>query len=173
MMIILTMKSSRTQILALFLVGLTFQPAHAEVIPGRWEKVSALEMASTVTVELKNGDRIKGQFRGLVPSALELRSPAGRAVIPKSDIQMIATLAKDGLGNGAGIGAAVGAGLGLGAFVLAARTRGGLDSAPGTLLTIGGIGAGIGAAIGAAADAATKGETIVLYKAPGSSQRSK
>ena len=162
-----TMKSSRTQVFVLLLAGLLAQPATAGVIPGRWEKVSTLEMASPITAELKNGDRIRGQFRRLSPSALELRSRAGRAVIPTSDIRTITTPSKDGLGNGAGIGAAIGAGLALGAFSLAVRTRGGLDGDTWPFLMIGGIGASIGAGIGAAADAATKGEPIVVYKAPG------
>ena len=162
-----TMKSSRTQILVLLLAGLIAQPVTAGVIPGRWEKVSILEMASPITAELKNGDRIRGQFQSLSPSALELRSRAGRAVIPKSDIRTITTPSKDGLGNGAGIGAAIGAGLALGTFILAVRTRGGLDGDTRSLLVIGGMGAGIGAGVGVAADAATKGEPIVVYKAPG------
>ena len=82
-----TMKSSRTQVFILLLAGLLAQPVTAGVIPGRWEKVSTLEMTSPITAELKNGDRIRGQFRRLSPSALELRSRAGRAVIPKSDIR--------------------------------------------------------------------------------------
>lgn len=76
-----------------------------------------------------------------------------------SDIQTITTPSKDGLDNGAGIGAVIEAGLALGTFILAVRTRGGLDGDTQSLLTIGGIGAGIGAA----ADAATKGDPIVLY----------
>ena len=162
-----TMKSSRTQVFVLLLAGLLAQPVTAGVIPGRWEKVSTLEMTSPITAELKNGDRIRGQFRRLSPSALKLRSRAGWAVIPKSDIRTITTPSKDGLGNGAGIGAAIGAGLALGAFGLAVRTRGGLDGDTWPFLMIGGIGASIGAGIGAAADAAMKGEPIVVYKAPG------
>ena len=162
-----TMKSSRTQVFVLLLAGLLAQPVTAGVIPGRWEKVSTLEMTSPITAELKNGDRIRGQFRRLSPSALELRSRAGRAVIPKSEIRTITTPSKDGLGNGAGIGAAIGAGLALGTFILAVRTRGGLDGDTQSLLVMGGMGAGIGAGIGAAADAATKGDPIVVYKAPG------
>ncbi len=161
-----TMKSCRIQIVSLILAVLIFIPAHAEVIPGRWEKVSTLEMTSPIMAELKNGDRIQGQFQHLSPSALELRSLAGRAVIPKSDIRTITTPSKDGLGNGAGIGAAIGAGLALGTFILAVRTRGGLDGDTQSLLVMGGMGAGIGAGIGAAADAATKGDPIVVYKAP-------
>ena len=93
-----TMKSSRTQVFVLLLAGLLAQPVTAGVIPGRWEKVSTLEMTSPITAELKNGDRIRGQFRRLSPSALELRSRAGWAVIPKSDIRTIGgTPSKDGL----------------------------------------------------------------------------
>ena len=49
------MRSCRTQILALILAGLIAQPVTAEVIPGRWEKGVALETASPITVNLKNG----------------------------------------------------------------------------------------------------------------------
>ena len=154
-----TMKSCRIQILSLILAGLIAQSAHADVIPGRWEKVSALEMASSIMVELKNGDRIKGQFRGLSPSDLELLSPAGRAVIPKAAIQAITTQLRDGLGNGTAIGAAVGA-----AVPLIGTGGDGLALA---VLIHSALAAGVGAAIGIVADGATKSEAIVVYKAPG------
>ena len=83
------MKSCWIQTPSLILVVLIAQPALAGVVPGRWEKVSAMELASPIKGELKNGDRIKGQFRGLSSSDLELLNPAGRAVIPKTDIQTI------------------------------------------------------------------------------------
>ena len=95
------MKSCRIQIVSLILAVLIFIPAHAEAIPGRWEKVSALEIASPIKVELKNGDRIQGQFRGLSVSDLELLSPAGWATIPRMDIQTITIPSKDGVGDGA------------------------------------------------------------------------
>ena len=65
MQIIPTMKSGRPQVLALILAGLILLPAYAEVIPGRWEKVSNMEFGTPITVELKNGDRVVGQFEGL------------------------------------------------------------------------------------------------------------
>ena len=95
------MKSCWIQTPSLILVVLIAQPALAGVVPGRWEKVSAMELASPIKGELKNGDRIKGQFRGLSSSDLELLNPAGRAVIPKTDIQTITLPLKDGLGDGA------------------------------------------------------------------------
>ncbi len=169
------MKSCRTQILSLILGGLIAQPAQAEVIPGRWEKVSALEMASPIVVELKSGDRIKGQFRGLSVSDLDLLSPSGWAVIPKSDIRTITSPSKDGLGDGAKIGAGIGAGIVVGAVGIAAmaQNKGDAASAPMLMLILGGGAAGIGAGLGMIADAVIKTEDIVLYIAPGTPRRSK
>ena len=111
-----TMKSCRIQFLTLLLAGLIAQPTHAEVIPGRWEKVSDLDLGTPITVELKNGDRVEGDFEGLSASDVDLETHSARAVIPKTDVQTIATQKKGGAGNGgrngAIIGAAAGAGIG-------------------------------------------------------------
>ena len=161
-----TMNSPRIQFLAFVLAGLITQPTHAEVIPGHWEKVSDLDLEAPITVDLKNGDQIEGNFKGLSVSELKLEANSARAVIPKEDILTIATRKKDGLGDGVGIGAALGAGLGIGPLLIAALVGNGADvaSVP-RLFIFGGIGAGVGAAIGGATDAATKDEAIVLYKA--------
>ncbi len=163
-----TMKTCRIRLLALILAGLASMPARAEVIPGRWEKVSALEMASSITVELKNGDRIHGQFRGLSASALELLNPAGRAVIPKTDIQTVNLPSKDGLGDGAWKGAAVGAAVGGGLTLIGIAT---VEESTKTDtafqgLILGALLTGIGVGLGIAVDAATETEDTVLYKAP-------
>ena len=63
-----TTKSIRIQIISLILAGLISMPAHAEVIPGRWEKVAALAVGI--------GARISGQFRGL--SSSDARTPERR-----------------------------------------------------------------------------------------------
>ena len=173
-----TMKSCRSQLVSLFLAGLISMPAHAGVIPGRWEKVSALQMASPITVTLKNEDRIKGQLRGLSTSSLELLSPADRPVIPKTDIHTITLSWKDGLGDGAWIGAAVGAAVGAGfggGIGWFGWESDGISNTEIALrgLIVAALSAGIGAVIGVAADAATKPEDIVLYMAPGTPRRSK
>ena len=165
-----SMKSVRIQIVSLILTGLISMPAHAEVIPGRWEKISALGIASFITVELKNGNRIQGQFRGLSPSDVELLNPAGRAVIPRTDIQAITLPSKDGVGDGAWKGAATGAafvgGLALIGMAIDAGEESNSEIAI-QALALGALVAGIGAGIGVAVDAATKSEDIVVYKAPG------
>ena len=163
-----TMKSYRIQIVSLILAGLISIPAHAEVIPGRWEKVAALETAPLIKVDLKNGDRISGQFRGLSSSDLELLNAAGRALIPRADIQTITLPAKDGLGDGALKGAAIGAGVagGLSLIGIAFEPPGKRDVlALQALLLAVPVYAGLGALIGAVADE-TKTDDIVVYKAP-------
>lgn len=161
-----TTTSCRIQIVSLILAGLISMPAHAEVIPVRWEKVAALEMASVITVELKNGDRLKGQFRSLSASNLDLLSAAGWAVIPKSEIQAITASSKDGLGDGAWKGAAIGTSAFIGSTVISLARGNTSGSDLGLALIGGALCAGIGAGIGIAADAATKTGDIVLYKAP-------
>ena len=161
-----TRKSSRTQVLVLFLAGLISQLAHASVIPGRWEKVSELESGTTLRVELKNGDQVEGDLASLSLSEVELDTYSARAVIPKADIQRMSVLLPDGLGDGAAIGAAIGLGLGFGVMgiaILRGNRGDDLSGAPLLAMLVGGL----GAAMGAACDSGTKSVAIVVYEAPG------
>ena len=163
-----TMKSIRTQALVLALVALISPPVQAGVIPGRWDKVSVLEADVPVAVELKSGDCIEGRFLGLTESELELVIRSAQGKISRTEIQRITTRPKDGVGDGAAKGAAVGAiATGILGAIAYATYEGGDSSFLGPLLVVGGVAAGVGAALGVAADAATKGEAIVVYKAPG------
>ena len=166
-MLSLRMESYRTQGVVLALVGLISLPLRAGVIPGRWEKVSQLEAGAPLTLEMKNGDRIKGHFMGLSESIFELLIHPSRAAIPRDDIQRITHHPRDGVGDGAGRGALVGAGIGGGFGALLGTNDGG--GAEG-MMAIGAIGAGIGVLIGVGlglvADAATKSPTAVVYEAP-------
>ena len=146
------------------LAALLSLSANAEVIPGRWEKVSNLAVAWPITVELKNGDRIKGNFSGLSDLNLKLATYSARAVIPKEDIQTITIRPRDGVANGARTGAAVGAGFVCAiaaAYVIADRR-----AKPLWVLSLTPIGAAVGAGIGVAVDAGMNAPPIVLYEAP-------
>ena len=99
------MKKSRTAVIALILEGLLSVSARAQGVPGRWEKVEALKLGSRITLELKNGDRIGGQFGGLSSSELSLIIGSAQAVIPRSDIRRITTREPEPLANGILIGA--------------------------------------------------------------------
>ena len=156
------MKSCRIQAISLALAALISLPLRADVIPGRWEKVLALPVSSPITVELKDGDRIKGHYEGLSATDIMVVSHFSRAVIPKEDIETITIQPEDGVGDGAGIGFGVGTAIVLGAMA----KHGGGEGAIAALLLFAGVGAGVGAGLGAAADAATRPVEIVLYEAP-------
>ena len=160
------MKPYRTQAIALTLASLIALPLRADVIPGRWEKVSILAVASPIIVKLKDGDRVKGHFEGLSATDVIVVSHFSRAVIPKKDIETISIQPEDGVGDGAGIGAGVGFGVGTGVALGLILKHGGGEGALAALLLLGGIGAGVGAGLGAAGDAATRPLEIVLYEAP-------
>ena len=169
-MMIPPMKSCRIQVFALVLAGLIAQPARAEVIPGRFEKVSAQNLGTPITVELKNGDQVEGHFKELSTSELKLETHSAHAMIPITDIQTITTPANDGLAEGAAIGTAIGAGV-MGALVLAAKSDSDLDGKGWFVLSAWIVGGAAG--LGIAADASNKSGPITLYVAPGTPRRSK
>ena len=126
------------------------------------ESSGALKTGPQITVELKNGDRIEGQFEELSPSELLLRTGSAQAAIPRADIERITTHQHDGWKNGTLIGSGIGAGIGLG-IVVAAGGWGGEDFgafAWGYSL----IGAGVRALVGLGINV-MKTE-VVLYQTP-------
>ncbi len=129
---------------------------HADVIPGRWEKVEAQAPGTGLTVVLKSGDRFDCTFEELQMDTLVVETGAGERRIPKVDIQRLETSepvrdpAKDGTLKGAAIGAIAG-----GVFfgIVGGGIRGPRDGAGRAIaraLVIGAVGAGIGAGGGAA-----------------------
>lgn len=165
-------KSYRTRFAALALVGLIAQPLRAGVIPGRWEKVSHLEAGASLTVKIKNGDRVKGHFLGLSKSKLELLIHPSRAAIPRDGIQRITHQPRDTVGDGVGKGAAVGAGVGaaFGALLVGSIDGG---SAEGMMAGAGygaGFGVLFGVGLGLLSDAVVKTPSVVVYEAPRNSR---
>jgi len=127
---------------------------HADVIPGRWEKVEAQPPGTGLTVMMKSGDRFDCTLEELQMDTLVVDTGAGERRIPKVDIQRLETSelvsdpVKDGTVKGAVIGAVV-----VGVFGgLVGAAFGGWDAddeIKGALVG-GAIGAGIGAGAGAA-----------------------
>ena len=166
-----TTTSCRIQVVSLMLAELISMPAHAEVIPGRWEKVSDLELGTPVIVELKSGDQVEGEIEGLSESDVDIETHSARAVIPKVDIQTITTRKRGGVGEGAKNGALMGASVGVALGLVTVFTSGSSDLTDGGLILMGGTTIGlstvIGAMLGAAAATGKEREAIVVYKAPG------
>ena len=155
-----TMQSYRIQVVSLILAGLISMPARAEVIPGRWEKVSDPELGTPIIVELKNGDQVEGDFEGLSESEVDIETHSSRAVIPKADIQTITTRKRGGVDEGAKKGALVGAAVGLGLALFTLATSGASDlNKKGVALMASismGLPTGIGVVLGAAAGVGTR-----------------
>ena len=153
------MEKSRIAVIVLIFVVLLSVPAQAQVIPGRWEKVEALQLGPQITVKLKNGARIEGQCEELSSSELLLRTGTAQARIPRADIERITTREADGLAEGAILGTIVGLG-----FALLGHGLSESSFSEKTLLGVA-ILAGIGAGVGVGIDALKKTE-VVLYQAP-------
>ena len=137
----------------------------AEVIPGRWEKVEALQSGSRIIIHLQSGDRVEGEFKNLGLKELTVVDVNGSEVsLPKSGIGRVTSLEEyeDAPLNGTLIGLGVGIG---GGAVLGWGLSERLDITTAVTVPIfGAIGAGVGALVGYAADKSYKGKRL-LYKA--------
>ncbi len=139
---------------------------HADVIPGRWEKVEAQAPGTGLTVIMKSGDWFDCAYKELQMDTLVVETGAGERRIPKVAIQRLETSelvpdpVKDGTLKGAVIGAVV-------AGVLGGLACDGFlcDRSEGVAVGAG-IGAGFGAAIGLTIDYEVKHKRPeVLYVA--------
>ena len=134
----------------------------AGVVPGRWEKVAAEKLGSSLIATMKSGERIDGFFKGLTDENLNLTTLDGQErAVRKSDVARIITADKrmGSLTNGFLIGAAAGATI---TGIVAASIDDGNAGAVVLATVIYGL---IGGAIGVGIDAAVQGH-ITLYEAP-------
>ena len=133
---------------------------HADVIPGRWEKVEAQKQGTVLTVIMKSGDRFDCTFEDLQMDTLVVETGAGEQRIPKVDIQRLETSelvpdsVKDGTVKGVVIGAVALGVLGgvAGAFPCSGSSFCSTDTDERIqgALVVGSVGAAIGAGVGAA-----------------------
>ena len=151
----------KAQSVLIILTVLVTTSLRAQVVPGWWEKLDALQPGQQITVTLKRGDRIDGDFQSSSPDEISLVTRSGRLLtalkIPKVDVEQVSSREADSLLTG---GTLIGAGVGF-AFGLTSLAT--ADSAKGPLIGSA-ITAGIGALIGLAIDIAHKRSEIV-YKA--------
>jgi len=125
---------------------------HADVIPGRWEKVEAQKQGTVLTVIMKSGDMLGCTFEELQMDTLVVETGAGERRIPKVDIQRLETseLVSDPVKDGTVKGAVIGA-VALGVFGgLAGASIGHGDKQNEVALAGVAIGAVVGAVFGAA-----------------------
>jgi len=141
------------------MVALTAVSLNAGVIPGRWEKVQALQEGYAVVVKLESGEGIKASYAGFTEEGLLLKRDSGEELeIPKAAVVTVTSqqrISNDGLGNGAIIGAAVGGGFALSAGLLLAG-----GDEPGVVAAFTALYAAIGLGVGVGVDAVIKGHEV-------------
>lgn len=143
---------------------------HADVIPGRWDKVDSQVTGTDIIIRLKAGDWIECVFNQADPDYLVVRDQKSvEHKIRKMDVARVETPAHAtrSRSRGALIGALAGAAPMAGFGVLLGRGFGGhaSDMAVGAAI-FGAIGAGIGALVGGAIGIA-RIEIETLYVAAG------
>ncbi len=143
---------------------------HAQVVPGRWEKVEAQKQGTELTLILHSGEQIYGLLEEVTTDTVVVfEEGGGQRSITKLSIHRVDTTQIDSTRNGTWIGLAIGGAAG---SITGAWFISGFSDFPtaseylGAALICGAIGAGIGAAIGYGIDkAADNKRPEVLYVA--------
>jgi hypothetical protein len=134
------------------------------VPPGNWGKVESLPRGTEISVKMRFGDKMNGEYMGLDADAIRLNIDKKESIYPKKDIGEVRLLnVSDSNLNGVLTGFAIGAippSILLGKYFENETGEG----ARGALMGIA-IGGGIGALIGYLWDNLDKG-TELIYRAP-------
>ena len=128
-----------------------------------WDNVQSLSAGVKLSVETKDGRKIKGKLDNISSSEINLIGGDGKAIsLKKEDIRRIYRFSKGLKAKSILIGTGLGAGVGAGAALLLLGATGGSDDTSGIIATGLLIGAGVGAAIGAAAGLGDR--KFLIYK---------
>jgi hypothetical protein len=150
------------------LIGLalsTTTSLNAGIVPGRWERVEALEEGYAITVKLDSGERFKASYLGFTDNTIILKRDSGEGLeVPKAAVIKVTSQSRksnDGLRNGAIIGAVAGGAVGL----IVPQVTEGDNNAGNVALSIA-LFAAMGMGVGVGVDAMVKGREV-LYQARG------
>ena len=142
----------------------------AAVIPGRWEKVEALNEGTKLVVILDSKERLEGRLLSAESSDLVLDPDEGeRLTLPKSQILKVTSQDRtenDSVSNGLLWGTVVGAAVGVPWLIWGLSYQGGeSDDARATGTGICLMSVGVGAGVGLAADAVRKSHEVYYVAA--------
>lgn len=151
-------------IVSIFFVFVVLPMVKAGTIPGRWEKVAALEEGAEIVVELKTGERLECIFQSVEGDTLMVVDDLASIPVPKPSIEQVVQYREDTPWDGMAIGAGIGFAAGT-TVLLAMKASGGDWATSDAFELFGPIGAGAGAGIGLAVDASGQ-KKEQLYKAP-------
>ena len=130
-----------------------------------WTAVESLVAGDKLSIETKDGKRLKGTMNSVSPSGLNLNVRGASTNIDRNNIRKVYRLDESGSRTkSALLGAAVGAGIGGGGTAIALTSRGGSDGAAGYLAAGIAVGAAIGAALGYFAGKGSKRTLIYEFQ---------
>jgi hypothetical protein len=125
---------------------------HADVIPGRWEKVEVQKQGTELALILQSGEPVYGLLKEVThDTVIVIEEDGGQRSVTKSSIHLVETTRIDSTRSGTLIGLAIGGALG---SISGAVFAAGFSDSPkasdtlGAALILGAIGAGMGAAFG-------------------------
>jgi hypothetical protein len=161
----------KTIVIALILF-VTFSNAWAENLvvapPGNWNKVQSLPTNTKITIEMKYGEEVSGEFVRLAEDSIVVKEFEREKVFPRNAVALIKRMKPGSRARNAAISGGIFFGIGFGLGYAAAPGIADQDDLPGGERVS--AGAGVGALIGGAAAAislmhrpSARGE--VIYKA--------
>ena len=125
---------------------------HADVIPGRWEKVEVQKQGTELTLILQSGEPVYGLLKEVThDTVIVIEEDGGQRSVTKSTIHLVETTRIDSTRSGTLIGLAIGGAvcsIGGGLVARASSQNPTVSDFLQGFLILGAIGAGIGAAFG-------------------------
>ena len=161
------MKSRTLAVLmVVFTLFMNSTTAMAQQVPSDWSRVTATSSGEKISVELKDGKKMKGRLRSVSDSMLTLDRGSKTTDVSRDSIARVYRMegaAGKSVGKAAAIGAVIGGGTGVGVGIASGgyedKSRG--EIAP----VLGAVGAGLGAGIGAIVGGlGSKEKRVLIYE---------
>ena len=152
--------------LSTFLMGVTPALAQQAGVSSDWSTVQAIAQGEKISIETKDGKKMKGRLRSVSDTMLTLDRGSKTSDLSRDSIskvyRMVGSTGKS-VGKAAAIGAAIGGGVGIG---LGVASGGYEDLSKGEIAGIlGVVGAGLGGVIGAVVGAlGSKEKKVLVYQ---------
>jgi len=157
-----------TMAMVVFSLLITLTPATAQQVTtsSDWSSVTSISTGEKLSIELKDGKKLKGRVRAVTDSLATLERDSKTTDVSRDSIARVYRMAGSAgksVGKAAAIGAAIGGGVGVG---LGIASGGYEDLGKGEIAAIlGGVGAGLGAGIGAIVGGlGSKEKRVLIYE---------
>lgn len=155
-----------TMVVFMLLMGVTPVLAQQTTATSDWSAVTASSTDEKISVELKDGKKMKGRLRSVTDSMLTLDRGSKTSDVTRDSIARVYRMAGAvgrSVGRAAAIGAGIGGGIGVGIGIASGGyedlSRGEVAAIAGGVM--GAIGAGIGAVIGGLG---SKEKKVLVYQ---------